>query len=190
MGRASVRDQLLEASLGVFQSYGFNGASVQDLTDAAGVPKGSFYNHFSGKEDLALAALGLYIERSGVEVLRDTRLKPLDRLRRHFRANWKTAKERGYTAGCFLGTMSSEIADTHERSRAAFLEVFERWTALIERAIAQAQADGDIVQAAPAATLARFVLNAWQGALVRMKVVKGDQPLRDFNAVVFDVLLK
>lgn len=190
MGRPSVREQLLEASLGVFQAHGFNGASVQDLTDAAGVPKGSFYNHFQSKEDLALEALRLYVERSGAELLLDERTKPLERLRRHFRANWKLAKDRGYTAGCFLGTMSSEIADTHERSRVAFLEVFERWTVLIERAIAQAQAEGDIVQAAPAATLARFVLNAWQGALVRMKVVKGDQPLRDFNAVVFDLLLK
>lgn len=190
MGRPSVRQQLLDASLGVFQAHGFNGSSVQDLTDAAGVPKGSFYNHFTGKEDLALEALKLYVERSGAEVLRDDRLDPIDRLKRHFRANWKTAKERGYTAGCFLGTMSSEIADTHEVSRAAFLDVFQGWSRLIEKAIREAQERGDIAQAADAATLARFVLNAWQGTLVRMKVVKGEEPLKDFNAMVFGVLLK
>jgi TetR/AcrR family transcriptional repressor of nem operon len=190
MGRPSVRQQLVDASLGVFQSHGFNGSSVQDLTDAAGVPKGSFYNHFTGKEDLALQALQLYVERSGSEILRDDRLKPIDRLKRHFRANWKTAKDRGYTAGCFLGTMSSEIADTHDASRAAFLQVFKGWSLLIEQAIRQAQARGDIVQAGDAALLARFVLNAWQGTLVRMKVVKNEEPLKDFNAVVFDMLLK
>lgn len=190
MGRPSVRQQLVDASLGVFQTHGFNASSVQDLTDAAGVPKGSFYNHFAGKEDLALEALQLYIERSGAEVLRDDKLKPIERLKRHFRANWKTAKDRGYTAGCFLGTMSSEIADTHERSREVFLQVFQAWSRLIERSIREAQERGDIAQAGEPASLARFVLNAWQGTLIRMKVVKGEEPLRDFNTMVFDVLLK
>ncbi|ARN19760.1 hypothetical protein A4W93_07455 [Piscinibacter gummiphilus] len=190
MGQPNVRERLVEASLDVFQSLGFNGSSVQDLTDAAGVPKGSFYNHFAGKEDLALAALALYIERSGVEVLRDKRLQPIERLKRHFRTNWKTAKDRGYKAGCYLGTMSSEIADTHEKSREAFLGVFRAWTGLIAEAIGEAQAKGDIAQAGDPALLARFVLNAWQGTLVRMKVVRSEEPLKDFNTLVFDVLLK
>jgi TetR/AcrR family transcriptional repressor of nem operon len=86
--------------------------------------------------------------------------------------------------------MSSEIADTHDRSRAVFLAVFERWSELIAQAIAQAQASGDIVRAGDPAQLARFVLNAWQGSLVRMKVVKSDEPFKDFNALVFDTLLK
>lgn len=190
MARHSVRQQLVDASLDVFQSQGFKGSSVQDLTDAAGVPKGSFYNHFSGKEDLALEALKLYVARSGTEVLRDKRLKPIDRLKKHFKANWKTAKDRGYTAGCFLGTMSSEIADTHVEAREAFLHVFQEWSRMIEQTIREAQEHGDIAQDGDPALLARFTLNAWQGALVRMKVVKGEEPLTDFNSIVFDVLLK
>lgn len=190
MARPSVRQQLVDASLGVFQSHGYNGSSVQDLTDAAGVPKGSFYNHFVGKEDLAIEALRLYVEQSGAEVLRDEKLKPIDRLKRHFKANWKTAKDRGYTAGCFLGTMASEMADTHERSREAFAHVFYGWSRLIEKTIKEAQERGDIEQMADPVVLARFVLNAWQGTLVRMKVVKGEEPLKDFNSMVFDVLLK
>ena len=190
MGRPSVRQQLVDASLGVFQSHGYNGASVQDLTDATGVPKGSFYNHFAGKEDLAIEALKLYVERLGSEVLRNEKLKPIDRLKRHFKANWKMAKDRGYTAGCFLGTMSSEMADTHEKSREVFALVFRGWSRLIEKTIKEAQEQGDVSPTADAAVLARFVLNAWQGTLVRMKVVKGEEPMRDFNRMVFDVLLQ
>lgn len=190
MGRPSVRQQLVDASLGVFQSHGFNGSSVQDLTDAAGVPKGSFYNHFAGKEDLALEALKVYLNCSGADILRDDKIKPIDRLKRHFRANWKTAKDRGYTAGCLLGSLSSEIADTHEKSRGVFLQVFQVWSGLIEKAIREAQERGDVSSASDPALLGRFILNAWQGTLVRMKVVKGEGPLKDFNAMVFDVLLK
>ena len=55
-----VRERLLEAGVQTFSKSGFNGCSVQDITDAAGVPKGSFYNHFESKEALGAAALEHY----------------------------------------------------------------------------------------------------------------------------------
>jgi TetR/AcrR family transcriptional repressor of nem operon len=189
MGRPSVRHKLVDAALDVFEVHGFNGASVQDLTDAAGVPKGSFYNHFDSKEKLALEALQAYIARNGIEVLHDEKLAPLERLRRHFRANWKTVKDRGYRSGCFLGALSSEIADSHETSRAEFGRLFHHWSVAIAGVIRQAQADGSVAAAADAPVLARFVLNAWQGTLIRAKVVRSDQPYEDFVAMVFATLL-
>ncbi len=45
-----VRERLLEAGVRIFSKSGFNGCSVQDITECAGVPKGSFYNHFDSKE--------------------------------------------------------------------------------------------------------------------------------------------
>ena len=63
MVRASshdVRDRLLEAGVRMFRQSGFNGCSVQDITDAAGVPKGSFYNHYDSKEALGAAAIDHY----------------------------------------------------------------------------------------------------------------------------------
>lgn len=189
MGRPSVRQQLVDAALEVFQTHGFNGASVQDLTDAAGVPKGSFYNHFSSKEDLALVALQDYIAQNGIDVLRDTRLEPLERLKRHFRANWKTVRDRGHRSGCFLGSLSSEIADSHETSRERFGYYFQAWSAAIADVIAQAQAAGTVDAALDPQAVARYVLNAWQGMLIRVKVTKNDEPFKDFIAMTFGVLL-
>jgi len=54
MGRPSNKEQLIERTLGVWLTQGFQGASVNDLVAAAGVPKGSFYNHFSSKERFAI----------------------------------------------------------------------------------------------------------------------------------------
>ena len=81
------------------------------------------------------------------------------------------------------------MADTHDKSRGVFARVFDGWSRLIEQCIREAQASGATAQTAEAAQLARFVLNAWQGTLVRMKVVKGEAPLADFEALVFGVLL-
>lgn len=189
MGRPSVRQHLVDAALEVFQAQGFNGASVQDLTDAAGVPKGSFYNHFVNKEELALEAMKLYISQHGIEVLRDEKLEPLDRIKRHFRANWKYVKDRAYKSGCFLGSLSSEISDTHETARTEFARYFQLWSAAIGRVIAEAQAAGAIENTADAQMLGRFILNSWQGALVRAKAVKSEEPYKDFVAMTFGLVL-
>jgi TetR/AcrR family transcriptional repressor of nem operon len=46
MPRVSVRERLVDVAIGEFHRRGFNGCGVKDITEAAGVPKGSFDNHF------------------------------------------------------------------------------------------------------------------------------------------------
>ena len=53
MAKPSARDRILDAAVQTLHERGFNGCGVQDITDAAGVPKGSFYSHFDSKEALA-----------------------------------------------------------------------------------------------------------------------------------------
>ncbi len=49
MARHSVKEQIVEAGLKTFHEKGFNGCGVQEITSNAGVPKGTFYNHFESK---------------------------------------------------------------------------------------------------------------------------------------------
>ena len=84
MARPSVRGKLVEAALETFQQRGFNGSSVQDIVDEAGVPKGSFYNHFKTKESLALEVLGRYRALAPTELLKDVKKAPLKALRTYF----------------------------------------------------------------------------------------------------------
>ena len=60
MARRNTRQAILEAGTKLFIERGFNGCSVQDVTGGAGVPKGSFYNHFKSKETLATEILIAY----------------------------------------------------------------------------------------------------------------------------------
>jgi AcrR family transcriptional regulator len=50
MARPSVKEQIVQAGLKILLDKGFNGVGVQEITETAGVPKGSFYNHFESKE--------------------------------------------------------------------------------------------------------------------------------------------
>jgi TetR/AcrR family transcriptional repressor of nem operon len=69
---------------------------------------------------------------------------------------------------------------------AAGLDAF---AAALAPAIREAQADGAIAAEADADTLAAFLVDAWQGALLRMRVEGNDAPLRRFERVVLGGLL-
>ena len=81
MPRESVKDEIVTAAVETLHRKGFNGTSVQDITDAAGAPKGSFYNHFESKEALAAEAVRRYREKGRVRlsILQDAKLPPLFR---------------------------------------------------------------------------------------------------------------
>lgn len=67
--RRQTRDRLLTAAAKVFAKQGFNGASVEDIAEAAGYSKGAVYSNFDSKEDLFLAlidqCLAVEIEKLG-----------------------------------------------------------------------------------------------------------------------------
>ena len=77
-----VRRRLLAAGLDLVHAHGFAASGVKDITDAAGVPKGSFYAYFPSKEAFAAAIL----EHYWADI--EARLLPiLDRRRSDSRAN-------------------------------------------------------------------------------------------------------
>jgi TetR/AcrR family transcriptional repressor of nem operon len=50
------RQYIIETTAGIFNTKGYAGTSMSDITDATGLTKGSIYGNFGNKEDVALAA--------------------------------------------------------------------------------------------------------------------------------------
>lgn len=57
--RMRTRSALMGAGQRLFAAKHFEGVTIDDIVDAADVAKGSFYNHFDGKESLADAIVEL-----------------------------------------------------------------------------------------------------------------------------------
>jgi TetR/AcrR family transcriptional repressor of nem operon len=116
------RKKLLDASLYVIRAKGYSAARVEDICEAAGLTKGSFFHHFASKEDLALAAAehfsafadGIF-SAAPYQALTD----PLDRLLGYvdFRKAILQGELPEYT--CLLGTMVQETYETHPAIRKA-----------------------------------------------------------------------
>ena len=187
-----VRTRLLQAGVAVFSRSGFNGSSVQDITEAAGVPKGSFYNHFDSKERLAAAAIEYFWDaeaKSSLAILSDDTIEPLTRLKRYFEQVTVDVEAMGFTCGCFIGNMTAELSDHSTVIADQLSAVFERWTQQIASCIRLAQEAGSVSSRADPVLLATFALNAWEGALLRARVIKSIRPLRQFVDTLFQQVL-
>jgi len=114
--------KLLDAALHVIRAQGYAGSSVDDICRAAGVTKGSFFHHFKGKDDLALAATehwtgitGNLFESAPFRRAADPRERVLAYL--DFRAALVEGDLPDFT--CLLGTMVQETYSTHPDIRDA-----------------------------------------------------------------------
>jgi TetR/AcrR family transcriptional repressor of nem operon len=190
MARHNVREQIVEAGLKTLLKKGFNACGVRDITDAAGVPTGSFYNHFASKEALGAEIVERYgRENPRRKDLRDKALPPLERLRRHFAGLNQMYAELGYGRGCLLGNFSAELADQSPLIRERLAALSASWTKDIEDAVRGAQADHSISSMTDPADLAACLLDAYEGALLRARVEKSGAPLERFITVAFARLL-
>jgi len=184
-----MRSEIVAAALESFHAQGYS-ASVKDITDAAGVPKGSFYNHFGSKEEMAVEALAQYSATLGLAELADQSVPPLSRLRAHFDQLADQARARGFARGCMLGNFTAEAADHSELIREAVATGYNHWAELIAAAISQAQREGAVASELDPVVAARFLMNAWEGALLGARAARTEDSLAAFFTTVFDVLLR
>lgn len=190
MPKPNVREEILAAGLETLHRRGFNATSVQDITEAAGVPKGSFYNHFASKEDLGAAVVAIYSEKGAVrrQALADTAVAPLARLRSYFEGLVGWAPHPG-SPGCLLGNFGAELSNQSPAIRAQLGVAFADWRRSLAQVIAEAQRIGELAAADDPDLLAAFVIDAWEGAVLRSKVEQSRAPLDAFLTVVFSKIL-
>ncbi len=74
--RLSVRQRLIDAAYAMFGRIGFEASTIAEIIEEAGVGVGSFYNHFSSKEDMAQAVFSAHVEAYGADMERIVRRSP------------------------------------------------------------------------------------------------------------------
>ncbi len=166
------RSKLLDAALQVIRAKGYSATTIDDLCAAAGVTKGSFFHHFSSKEDLAVEATKHWNELTGglfasapYQQIKDPRERILAYI--DFRAQIVQGDLADVT--CLLGTMVQETFDSHPAIRAACREGIEghaqTLVPTIEAAKAMYAPDADWT----ADSLALYTQAALQGTFIVAK---------------------
>lgn len=177
------REKILKTAEDLIYRRGYHATSIGDIARSARVPKGSLYNHFKGKEDLASCLLDRYGERALAKL--QSRLgkngeppsKLVYRLMDHYIRSYR---KHGYRHGCSLGSRLNEVADTDPVLSRKIVKILDAWASVLEdrfREWGKNHGRKDISRAAP--HLARTVQATMQGALLQMKGKRNPAPLRD-----------
>ena len=182
--RRSTRNALLEAAMEQFTERGYSACSVEDITKAARVPKGSFYNHFKSKQSLAAEIVTEYgkgtTDRS---VLTNPEIAPLSRLKKHFaalNAYFSSCKD-----GCLVGKFMAEVSVDTPQIRESLRRVLGLWGEQLSSALADGQRQGSIRKDLPASDLAACMIDAYEGAILRTRLEKKPRALECVVKVVF-----
>jgi TetR/AcrR family transcriptional repressor of nem operon len=192
MAEKSTRDHLIDVGLELMHQHGYQATGLSDILKAADVPKGSFYHHFGSKEDFAAAALERYVTREAehcATFLFGSRALPLTRLKRYFIDLIKIYGQNGPVPGCMMGRFSLEIAAENPQLRKQITTAFAHWQHVIATVLQQAVAREELPADTDAESLAGFLLNSWEGALLRSQADKSNAPLETFLHYTFDRLV-
>jgi TetR/AcrR family transcriptional repressor of nem operon len=187
--KPSTREKIVSAALDRFHALGYAACGVQEIVDAAGVPKGSFYNYFKAKELLAVEVLGMYWEGVRIDMLADKSVVPVERIRDHFEHIASLYSGFGYERGCLFGKFIQELSETTPLIRRDVVGKLVTWTGLLASAIREGQADGSIAPELDADKIARYLINSWGGVAAGMKITNSRAPLDDFFATTYSLLL-
>ncbi|HEX3472270.1 MAG TPA: TetR/AcrR family transcriptional regulator [Silvibacterium sp.] len=166
----------MDAALHVVRAKGFTATRIEDICEAAGLTKGSFFHHFKSKEDLALAAAehwgtlaeGVFAS-AGYRTLPD----PLDRILAYvdFRKAILQGELPDFT--CFVGTTVQEVYETHPSIREACGRCITEHAATLESDIAEAMRKYGIAAEWSAMSLALYTQAVIQGAFILAKAQGG-----------------
>ncbi len=179
-----VRRRLIAAGLELVHARGFAASGVKDITDAAGVPKGSFYAYFPSKEAFAAVIL----EHYWADI--ETRLLPIletdgtvqERIRRFFHALADEQEAGDFLLGCLVGNLSLELGGSSEPVRAELVRVLDRWDAALTACVRSGRrGSGGIRGDLDAGQLASQLIEAWEGAALRAKVTRSREPYDRFE---------
>ena len=181
------REALLDAGVRVVHARGLAATGVRDIAMAAGVPQGSFTNHFRSKEAFGILVLDRYAERIEAimrETLGDDRRAPAERLMAYIDRIAESAAEAEWRRGCMVPDLAGEIAFHDDALRARLCAVLAQQSAQFEKVVRLARPGDE----AGAADLGAFLLAAWHGTLLRMKVERNATALDRFRRVLATLL--
>lgn len=192
MSRISNRDRILANGLQVVLERGYVGASVRDIVDAAGVPQGSFTNHFASKEAFSLEILDLYFANSRIvigETLRNDALPPLKRLRAFIDANINAIKKHDAKNGCLVGNFAAEASDHSEIIRRRVSEIYTEMRDAVGYCLKAAVKAGELHKNFKVNDLADFIVTGLQGAWLVSKVERDLAFAENFKKILFSTVL-
>ena len=173
------REMLLRAAGKLFQDVGYVQASIHRIASAINVPKGTFYNYFRSKEDLAAILVDRQFEALHKSLAR-TGHSASHRLKEHssFLALKPPAVEVAPLQ--LLATLAAEATAIPVAVTQRIASGTDIWITHVSDVISLAQIEGGTSTTQDPPKLASLLVTCWYGAIVRRKADPSVKLVDDF----------
>ena len=191
--KETVKNRILETGSDIIHLKGFNHTGIQEILDAAGVPKGSFYHYFKNKEDFGLQVIDYFTEHFSsvcADIIEGDAQSPREKIKCILERFIEFFRSKDCAYGCPIGNLSQEMGDLsppfQDKLKGAMDAMIEMYAELIR----QGQKSGEILPVLDAKKAAEFLVSGWEGALIRMKIQKSLEPLENHYNFIFEHILR
>jgi TetR/AcrR family transcriptional repressor of nem operon len=192
MAKPSHREKILTEGLKVVHQRGFAGASVRDIVQAAGVPQGSFTNHFVSKEAFGVEIIDLYFEGTR-QMVGQTLLNPslpaIARVQAYVDFH-KNALECAVNKGCLLGNFTAESTEHSEPIRVRLAQIYDWLSEHVRSCLDEAIQAGDLPRDFNSRQVALFIIASVQGAVLLAKAQRNTAALDSFSTILATSVLR
>jgi AcrR family transcriptional regulator len=157
---------VVEAAREQFWTRGYSSTSVDDLTAATGLGKGSLYGAFGDKHSLFVRALDDYCTTTVARVsaqLRQPGVPAIDRLANHVQAIVGDVIADADGRGCMMAKSSAELGGSDLDVDRIVGDSLRRWRSDLVDCLVEAQGDGAITAEADPQALATMLLGLLRG---------------------------
>lgn len=159
-------DTVVAAARDQFWNGGYAATSVDDLTAATGLGRGSLYGAFGDKHSLYLRALDRYCADALARVtaqLRQPGVAAYDRLAGHVRAMAADVVADVDRRGCLMARSTAELGGVDADVDRMISGSLDGWRDALVECITEAQRDGTVTAAADPEALATMLLGLIRG---------------------------
>ncbi|HBN9703295.1 TPA: TetR/AcrR family transcriptional regulator [Pseudomonas aeruginosa] len=175
-----MRQHILDTAQVIIAGRGFTAVGLNEILQAANVPKGSFYHYFASKEAFGEALLDSYFSAymAQLEVLLSRPgVSAAQRLLDYW-LNWLETQSTCDPKGkCLAVKLAAEVSDLSEPMRVVLRDGTERVIARLTNAVSDAVEDGSLPESTDARGLAAMLYQLWLGASLRAKITRDRVPL-------------
>ena len=169
------KEEIIRIGIDLFRKQGYNRTSMNDLAQACGLQKGSFYHYFSSKEALMSAILDTlyqYYRNKIFSLAYDQTKSPAERMEIFFKKQEPVFTQE--LTGCLFGNITLETISMEEEFKSVIQAFFSDWIEAFKQIFLD---DGNAYD--EALVLARQSVMEIEGALMLMRVFADATLLRN-----------
>ena len=181
MGKATITRQfIIGKTAPLFNTKGYNGTSLNDLTEATGLTKGSLYGNFENKEEIAIAVFHYSMEkvretaRQKMEKVHSSKEKLLALL--DFYSEYVFSSP--IPGGCPLMNNAVEADDHHSFMKKAVTSEIKKTIDLIADLLIQGKKDGEFKNTLNENEIANLFFCSIEGAIIVSRVSASDAAMK------------